>query len=355
MALALTLGRRGLGRTWPNPAVGAVVAKGGFIIGRGWTQPGGRPHAETQALARAGVSGRGATLYVTLEPCAHQGKTSPCTESIIAAKISRVVSAMVDPNPLVAGAGHWQLAERGILVEVGVGADDARRVHAGHIRRMRDGRPHVCLKLAVSADEKIALAGRRPAAITAEPARRRVHLMRAMNDAVATGIATVLSDDPQLTCRLPGMHSPVRIVLDSSLRLPLASKLVTTAHAAPVWVFTGPSASVEREQALAAHGVVVLRVEESAGSLDVGAVLRILSERGITRVMVEAGAKLTSALVTANLIDEIALFRSPISIGEEGIDALEGLPLSSLVNSAQLRRVGSEPIGPDLLEYYERV
>jgi diaminohydroxyphosphoribosylaminopyrimidine deaminase/5-amino-6-(5-phosphoribosylamino)uracil reductase len=354
MGLAFTLGRRGFGRTWPNPAVGAVVAKNGCILGRGWTQPGGRPHAETEALARAGAGARGATLYVTLEPCAHQGKTPPCTESIVAAKISRVVSALVDPNPLVAGAGHWQLAERGILVEVGVGADEARRAHTGHIRRMRDGRPHVCLKLAVSSDEKIALAGRRPVAITTDPARQRVHLMRAMNDAVATGIATVLADDPQLTCRLPGMHSPVRIILDSALRLPLASKLVTTTHIAPLWVFTGAFASAEREHALAAHGVEVLRVEESAGRLDLGAVLKILSERGITRLMVEAGPRLTSALLAANLIDEVALFRSPITIGTDGVGALEGLPLLALVKSAQLRRVGSEPVGPDLLESYER-
>jgi diaminohydroxyphosphoribosylaminopyrimidine deaminase/5-amino-6-(5-phosphoribosylamino)uracil reductase len=354
MALAFTLGRRGLGRTWPNPAVGAVVAKNGFILGRGWTQAGGRPHAETEALARAGSGARGATLYVTLEPCAHQGKTPPCTESIITAKISRVVSAMVDPNPLVAGAGHWQLAERGIVVEVGVGADKARILHAGHIRRMRDARPHVLLKLAVSADEKIALAGRRPVAITAEPAQRRVHLMRAMNDAVATGIATVLADDPQLTCRLSGMHSPVRIILDSALRLPLASKLVTTTHIAPLWVFTGASASAEREQALAAHRVEVLRVEESAGTLDLGAVLRIVSERGITRLMVEAGPKVAGALLAANLIDELALFRSLMQIGPDGVDALEGSPLSAIVKSARLRHVGSEPVGLDVLECYER-
>ena len=354
MTIAFGLGRRGLGRTWPNPAVGAVVVKNGFILGRGWTQPGGRPHAETEALAHAGAGARGATLYVTLEPCAHQGQTPPCTDSIMAAQICRVVSALVDPNPLVAGAGHWQLAERGIVVEVGVGADEARRAHAGHIRRMRDGRPHVCLKLAVSADEKIALAGRRPVAITAEPARRRVHLMRAMHDAVATGIATVLADDPQLTCRLPGMHSPVRIVLDSALRLPLASKLVSTTHIAPVWVFTGASASAQREQALAARGVEVLRVEETAGALDLGAVLRIVAARGITRLMVEAGPKLASALLAADLIDEVALFRSPTAIGAEGVDALDGLPLSALVKSAQLRRLGSEPVGPDLLESYER-
>ena len=354
MALAFTIGRRGLGRTWPNPAVGAVVAKDGLILGRGWTQQGGRPHAESEALARAGATARGATLYVTLEPCAHEGRTPPCTDTIDAAQISRVVSAMVDPNPLVAGAGHWQLAERGIVVEIGLGAEEARRVHAGHIRRMRDGRPHVTVKLAVSADEKVALAGRRPFAITGETAWRHVHLMRAMSDAVVTGIATVLSDDPQLTCRLPGMHSPVRIVLDSALRLPVASKLVTSTRIAPLWVFAGVSASAEREHALVAQGVEVRRVQDSSGMLDIVAVLKALAERGITRLMVEAGPKLTTALLAADLIDEVALFRSPTAIGQDGIDALDELPLSALANSPQLRRAVSQSIGPDLLECYER-
>src|SRR5439155_21894658 len=200
MALALALGRRGLGRTWPNPAVGAVVARDSVIIGRGWTQPGGRPHAETEALRRAGEAARGATLYVTLEPCSHHGKTPPCADAIVAAGIARVVSALVDPNPEVAGAGHWRLAEAGVVVEVGVGADEARRAHAGHIRRVQDGRPHVLLKLAVSADGKAGLSGRRPVAITGAGVRNRIHLVRAMNDAVLTGIGTVLSDDPLLTC-----------------------------------------------------------------------------------------------------------------------------------------------------------
>src|SRR6476646_3498717 len=158
MQLALALGRRGLGRTWPNPAVGAVIVKDGAIIGRGWTQPGGRPHAETEALARAGDATRGATLYVTLEPCSHHGKTPPCANAIIAAGVARVVSALVDPNPEVAGAGHWRMAEAGIVVEVGIGAEEARRAHAGHIRRVQDGRPQVTLKLAVAADGKVALA-----------------------------------------------------------------------------------------------------------------------------------------------------------------------------------------------------
>src|SRR5687767_9361203 len=187
MALALALGRRGLGRTWPNPAVGAVVVRDGAVVGRGWTQPGGRPHAETEALRRAGAAARGATLYVTLEPCAHHGKTAPCADAVIAAGIARVVSAMADPNPDVAGAGHWRMAERGIVVEVGVGAEEAKRAHAGHIRRMTDRRPHVVLKLALSADGKAGLAGRRPVAITGSLVRNRVHLMRAMSDAVLTG------------------------------------------------------------------------------------------------------------------------------------------------------------------------
>ena len=244
MRLALALGRRGLGRTWPNPAVGAVVVKDGVIIGRGWTQPGGRPHAETEALAHAGDAARGATLYVTLEPCSHHGKTPPCADAIITASVARVVSALVDPNPEVAGAGHWRMAEAGVVVEVGIGAEEARRAHAGHIRRVQDGRPHVTLKLAVSADEKVALAGRKPARITGEAAAAHVHLMRAMNDAVLTGIGTVLSDDPLLTCRLPGMgeRSPVRVVLDTMLRLPLGGRLAHSARQAPLWVMAGEGA-----------------------------------------------------------------------------------------------------------------
>src|SRR6476620_10049983 len=223
MQLAFAMGRRNLGQTWPNPAVGALIVKDGIIVGRGWTQQGGRPHAEVEALRRAKKAAQGATMYVTLEPCSHQGKTPPCADAIIAAGIARVISALVDPNPEVAGAGHWRLAEAGVVVEVGIGAEEARRAHAGHIRRVQDGRPHVTLKLAVSADEKVALAGRKPVSITGAAATPRVHLMRSMNDAVLTGIGTVVSDDPLLTCRLPGMdaRSPVRVVLDTMLRLPL--------------------------------------------------------------------------------------------------------------------------------------
>ncbi len=354
MALALTLGRRGLGRAWPNPAVGAVVVNNGIIAGRGWTQPGGRPHAETEALGRAGALARSGTLYVTLEPCSHSGKTPPCTDAVIAAGIARVVSALADPNPLVGGAGHWRLAERGINVEIGLAAQEARRAHAGHIRRMQEGRPHVTLKIALSADGKVALSGRRPAVITGGPSRNRVHLMRAMNDAVLTGIGTVLADDPLLTCRLPGMHSPVRVVLDSQLRLPLGSRLVASAQAVPLWVIAGESASREREQALRMRGIEVQRVGELGGRLDLLAVLRVLAGRGITRLLVEAGPILAASLVRADFVDETTLFRSRGPIGADGIDALDGLPLSALTNSPQLRRLASESVGDDTLEQLAR-
>lgn len=356
MALALTLGRRGLGRTWPNPAVGAVIVKDGLIVGRGWTQPGGRPHAEIEALRRAGAAARGATLYVTLEPCSHYGKSPPCADAVIAAGIARVVSALEDPNPEVAGAGHARLRAAGITVDVGVGAAQARRDHAGHIRRMRDGRPHILLKLAVSADGKAGAAGRKPLTITGERARDRVHLLRAQSDAIMVGIGTALADDPVLTCRLPGMaaYSPVRIVLDGMLRLPLGSRLVRSAGEVPVWVITGPEASSAAKEALAAAGVTVLGVPRIGERLDLSAVLRLLAERGITRLMVEGGPILAAALLTADLVDEAMLFGSAKVVGADGIDALEGLPLTALTQSWHLASLRSEAVGADTCEILER-
>ena len=355
MALALTLGRRGLGNAWPNPAVGAVVVKDGVVVGRGWTQPGGRPHAEVEALRRAGAAARGATLYATLEPCSHHGKTPPCVDAIAAAGIARVVSALEDPNPEIAGQGHARLTSQGIAVTTGVCAEEARRAHAGHIRRVRDGRPHVTLKLAVSADGKAGLAGRKPAAITGELARERVQLMRAMNDAVVTGIGTVLADDPQLTCRLPGMEqrSPVRVILDSALRMPVQSRLAASATRTLDWVFVDEKAKPEHEAELTAAGVEVLRVPGANGQLDLAAVLRGLAGRGVTRVMVEAGPILSAAFLEADLVDEAALFCSPNPLGD-GIDALEGLPLTALTQSPKLRLVGSEQVGADRLDVFER-
>jgi diaminohydroxyphosphoribosylaminopyrimidine deaminase/5-amino-6-(5-phosphoribosylamino)uracil reductase len=359
MALALVLGRRGLGRTWPNPAVGAVVvrraADGPVIVGRGWTAPGGRPHAETASLAQAGAAAAGATLYVTLEPCSHHGKTPPCADAIIAAGIARVVSALEDPNPEVAGQGHARLRAAGIALDIGLGADDARRAHAGHIRRVRDGRPHVILKLAVSADGKAGRARRLPAAITGEAARERVHMLRATSDAILTGIGTALADDPLLTCRLPGMagRSPVRVVLDSSLRLPLTSRLVASARSTPLWVIARTSAPAHRDAALREAGADVLRVG-GAGRLELGEALRTLSARGITRLMVEGGPIVAASFVRADLVDEAVLLRGPRTIGADGIDALEGIPLAQLAQSPRLRSCGIEAVGPDTIETFER-
>ena len=356
MQLALSLGRRGLGRTAPNPAVGAVVVKDGVILGRGWTQPGGRPHAETEALKRAGKEAKGATLYVTLEPCSHQGKTPPCIDAIIRSGIARVVSALEDPNPEVAGQGYARLRERGIAVEAGLEAAAAARQHAGHIRRMRDGRPQVLLKLAASADGKAGLLGRKPAGITGEVARARVHQMRAESDAILVGIGTVLSDDPHLTCRLPGMMewSPVRVILDARLRIPLATSIVGTARETPTWVFATPNASPVAEDILKAKGVEVFRVDGKDGRLDLKAVLKALAGRGITRLMVEGGPTVAAAFIKADLVDEAALFRSPNPLGE-GIDVLEDLPLTALTKSPKLKPVASEVVGGDTLETFERI
>ncbi|HJZ20267.1 MAG TPA: bifunctional diaminohydroxyphosphoribosylaminopyrimidine deaminase/5-amino-6-(5-phosphoribosylamino)uracil reductase RibD, partial [Bradyrhizobium sp.] len=290
MQLALTLGRRGQGRTWPNPAVGVVVVRDGVIIGRGWTQPGGRPHAEPVALAQAGEAARGATLYVTLEPCSHVGKSPPCADAVIAAGIARVVSAVEDPNPEVAGQGHARLRAAGIAVDVGLCAREAAHDHAGHFRRIRDKRPHVILKLAVSTDDKIAAAGRKPIAITGELTKARVHLLRAQSDAILVGIGTVLADDPLLTCRLPGMaaRSPVRVVLDRSLRLPGTCRLVHSARETPLWVMTSNLSEAPAAMKLGAAGAQVIRVATTTApppGLDLAGLLRALADKGITRLL----------------------------------------------------------------------
>ena len=359
MQLALTLGRRGQGRTWPNPAVGAVVVKDGVVVGRGWTQPGGRPHAEPEALRRAGEAARGATLYVTLEPCSHVGKSPPCADAIMAAGIARVVSAIEDPNPEVAGQGHARLRAAGITVDIGLGALEAEHDHAGHFRRVRDKRPHVILKLAVSSDDKIGAAGRKPVAISGEAAKARVHLLRAQCDAILVGIGTVLADDPLLTCRLPGMEpqSPVRVVLDRSLRMPGTSRLVHSARETPLWVMTSNLSEAPAAMKLGAAGAHVIRVATTATppGLDLAAVLRALSEKGITRLLVEGGARVASSFVAANLVDEVWLLRGPDAVGTDGIAALDALPLTAITQSPAFDRSAGETLQKDVLTIYERI
>ncbi|HEY5278175.1 MAG TPA: bifunctional diaminohydroxyphosphoribosylaminopyrimidine deaminase/5-amino-6-(5-phosphoribosylamino)uracil reductase RibD [Pseudolabrys sp.] len=354
MRLALDLGRRGLGRTAPNPAVGAVIVKDGVILGRGWTQDGGRPHAEVEAIKRAGRAARGATLYVTLEPCSHQGQTPPCADAVIKAGIARVVSPMEDPNPEVAGQGHARLREKKIAVDIGLLADEARHVHAGHIARVTQSRPHVLIKLAVSADGKAGLAGRKPTPITGDEARARVFQMRAQNDAILVGIGTVLADNPQLTCRLPGMlaRSPVRVVLDAQLRTPLSLSVISTVREFPTWVFCSAKASEMAADILQQKGVRVFRVAETDGRLDLDAVLKTLNGEGITRLMVEGGPTIVASFVAAGLADEVALLHGAKAIGADGIDPLAGMPLDAVTDGMTL--LESEMLGADTLELYGR-
>ncbi len=359
MQLALTLGRCGRGRTWPNPAVGAVVVKDGVIVGRGWTQPGGRPHAEPEALKRAGEAARGATLYVTLEPCSHVGKSPPCADAIMAAGIARVVSAIEDPNPEVAGQGHARLRAAGITVEIGLGALEAAQDHAGHFRRVRDKRPHLILKLAVSSDDKIGAAGRKPVAISGEAAKARVHLLRAQCDAILVGIGTVLADDPLLTGRLPGMEpqSPVRVVLDRSLRIPGTSRLVHSARETPLWVMTSSLSEAPAAMKLGAAGAHVMRVATTSApprGLELSAVLHALATKGITRLLVEGGARVASSFVAAGLVDEVWLLRGPDSVGADGVAALDALPLSAITGSPGFKLRASETLQEDTLTIYER-
>jgi diaminohydroxyphosphoribosylaminopyrimidine deaminase/5-amino-6-(5-phosphoribosylamino)uracil reductase len=356
MALALALGRRGLGRTHPNPAVGAVVVKDGVIVGRGWTQPGGRPHAEPVALKQAGDAARGATLYVTLEPCSHVGKSPPCADAVIAAGVKRVVSAIEDPNPEVAGQGHAKLRNAGIEVDVGLDAAEAAREHAGHFRRVREHRPHVILKLAVSTDDKIAASGHKPVAISGEIAKARMHLLRAQCDAILVGIGTVLADDPLLTCRLPGMEarSPVRVVVDRALRIPATSRLVHSARNTPLWVVTSNLAEAPAAAMLGAVGAQVIRVASTPTGLDLPAAAHVLAERGITRLLVEGGARVASSFVAANLVDEFWLLRGPDAIGAGGVAALNALPLAAITQSPAFCVRASESLGSDTLTVYER-
>lgn len=359
MATALAIGRRNLGATWPNPAVGAVVVRetpqGPVILGRGATARGGRPHAETQALDMAGAAARGATLYVTLEPCSHHGGTPPCVDAIRAAGISRVVAAIGDPDLRVSGRGFSLLREAGIQVEIGAGEAEARLAHAGHIRRVTAGQPHIMLKLAVSANGKAGLEGRRPVQITGDESRAQVHMMRATHDAVLTGIGTVLADDPLLTCRLPGMEdrSPVRVVLDSQLRLPLDSQLVKSLNLASLWVMAGVDAPAERERTLNELGIEVMRVGRDAdGGLDLLEAVRLLAARGVTRLMVEAGPRVSAAFVSANLVDEANFFIGPDPLGAQAIDALEGLTLGAL--DTYLSTVETATHGRDRLRVMRR-
>ena len=354
MALALALARRGLGSVWPNPAVGCVIARGGRIVGRGWTQPGGRPHAETEALARAGEAARGATCYVTLEPCAHRGATGPCTDALIRAGIARAVVALPDPDPRVDGRGIAALEAAGVEVAHDCMADEARTVNAGFLSRMERGRPLVTLKTATSLDGRIAARTGDSRWITDAPARARGHMLRAGHDAVIVGGATAVADDPALTCRLPGMadRSPVRVVIDGTTRLPAGHRLLTGARAHSTWILSTPALlDRERRAAYARTGACVAEVTAGAdGRVDLRAALEELAARGLTRVLVEGGGRLAAALLRAGLIDRIAWFRAPALIGGDGAPVLAALGVERVAEAPRFARVSTEHVGSDVME-----
>ncbi len=351
MRHALVLADRALGSTAPNPAVGCViVTKEGVVVGRGWTQKGGRPHAETIALGQAGEAARGATAYVTLEPCSHHGETPPCADALIAAGVARVVAAVEDPDPRVNGQGLAKLRAAGIEVVVGVGAKDAAELNAGFFLRLREKRPLVTLKIAQSSDGKTAATGGNKW-ITGEAARRFGHLMRAKNDAILVGIGTALADDPELTCRLPGLEnrSPMRVVLDSRLRLAESSKLAQTARSIPTLVFT----TADGGGVLAACGVEVVKVErDAAGRPKLEAVLAELAGRGVTRLLVEGGATLHAAFLDRDLADRLEVFTSPTVLGAAGRGAVDSLAALTLGETPRFRPAGKRSFGPDLLVSY---
>ena len=352
MRHALRLAERALGSTAPNPPVGCVILREGRVVGRGWTQPGGRPHAETMALAQAGSAARGATAYVTLEPCAHHGQTPPCADALVAGQLARVVAAMMDPDPRVAGSGFAHLEQHGVAVTRGVLEADAQALNAGFVKRLTASRPLVALKIAQTLDGRVADPNGNSRWITSADARRHAHLLRTQYDAIMVGIGTVLADDPLLTCRLPGLEprSPIRVVLDSKLQLPPDSQLARTAHQYPVTVFTLDQIGGAD---LTAVGVVIERVRHMENGVPaIAAVLEVLAGQGITRLLVEGGPRLLASIVKSGFADLLHLYRAPVFLGAAGKPAIGPAWQSDLVSAPRLRLLETTHLGPDLLETF---
>ncbi len=351
MRAALALAERNLGTTWPNPSVGCVIVRDGRVVGRGSTQPGGRPHAETVALARAGERARGATAYVTLEPCCHWGKTPPCTGALIEAGVRRVVVGMRDPDPRVDGGGIAALRAAGVEVVDGVEAEDVSAVLAGFVMRVRAGRPLVTLKLASTLDGRIATSTGESRWITGEAARRVTQALRGRHDAVMVGIGTVLADDPDLTCRLPGFRARavVRVVVDSGLRTPVSARVL--AGEAPTWLLAHADADAERQEAIEERGGRVIRIEPHPGPLQQAGAL---GNAGLTSVLVEGGAGLAASLLRAGLVDRIAWFHAPALAGEDGLPAIRDLGVARLADWPRFRRRSVVPVGDDVLTMFDR-
>jgi diaminohydroxyphosphoribosylaminopyrimidine deaminase/5-amino-6-(5-phosphoribosylamino)uracil reductase len=355
MRAALALARRSLGRTWPNPAVGCVIVRNGRVIARGRTRDGGRPHGEADAIAHASETLEGATAYVTLEPCSHHGKSPPCADALIAAGVARVVSAMEDPYPEVNGRGHARLKAAGIAVEVGEGAREAAEINAGFLLRVKEGRPLFHLKIAASLDGHTATAAGESKWITGPAARADGHRLRATHDAILIGANTAAVDDPDLTCRLPGLedHSPVRIVLASTARLSMDSRLVQSARQTPVWLVCSDIAE-SREASLRGAGVEVIKVGAKDGRIDVLEAAQELGRRGLTRVLVEGGGTVAASFVKAGLVDRVSSYRAGILMGSDSRSAVAALQLDGLDFAPRFALVSRRLVGDDTLETWRR-
>ena len=357
MGAALALGRRGLGSAWPNPAVGCVIVADGRIVGAGSTAPGGRPHAETQALAMAGAAARGATAYVTLEPCSHTGQTPPCAGALVQAGIARVVIACGDPDGRVNGAGIAMLQAAGVEVATGVLAAEAAHDLAGFFSRIELGRPLVTLKLASTLDGRIASSTGNSQWITDTPARKEAHALRGRHDATMVGVGTVLADDPDLTCRIPGytQRPTVRVVADSHLRTPLMARIVATAAEAPTWLLHRSGADAARIAALEQAGVRCFEVDGAETGIDPASAMARLGALGLTAVLVEGGAQLAASLLRAALVDRISWFHAPAALGGDGTPAVQGMGIGALADMKRFRRVAARAVGADLLSDYHRI
>ncbi|MGG5820881.1 bifunctional diaminohydroxyphosphoribosylaminopyrimidine deaminase/5-amino-6-(5-phosphoribosylamino)uracil reductase RibD [Falsiroseomonas sp. HW251] len=356
MQAALALARRGLGNTWPNPSVGCVLVRDGQVVGRGWTQPGGRPHAETEALRRAGGLARGATAYVTLEPCSHHGRTPPCCNALIAAGISRVICAMRDPDPRVDGRGFARLRDAGIEVVEGLLEEQAQAINAGFARRIREGRPFVTLKLATTLDGRIATAAGESRWITGPEARREAHAMRARHDAILVGSGTAVADDPDLSCRLPGVAptKSLRVIADARLRTPPTARVFATAREHPTLLATIPGHKPATLAPYLDAGADVATIAPCDEGLRMAALLGALAQRGVTRVLAEGGAGIAAALLREGLVDRLAWFHAPGVMGGDGLPAAYPLPVEVLAAMPRFTRVAARPLGPDWLTEFER-
>ncbi|MEW6593391.1 MAG: bifunctional diaminohydroxyphosphoribosylaminopyrimidine deaminase/5-amino-6-(5-phosphoribosylamino)uracil reductase RibD [Thermodesulfobacteriota bacterium] len=352
MRLALREAKKGIGRTSPNPAVGAVVVKNGVVLGKGFHRKAGTPHAEVHALNAAGAKAKGATIYVTLEPCNHTGRTPPCTAAILKSGIRRVVIGMADPNPRVAGGGAEYLKRQGLTVASGVLEAECRRINRPFVKHSTTGLPWVIMKAGMSLDGRIATATGHSNWITGEKARHHVHRLRDRVDAILIGSGTAFTDDPSLTTRLPGGRGrdPLRVVLDSSLRLPATAKMLTQESPSRTMIFCGPQPAAKKVAALEAAGALVRPVALARdGGLDLKLVLRQMGSEGITSVLVEGGGTVHGALLRAGLVDEAKLFVAPIFIGSDGLPVVAGQGVTVVGQAPRLSEVRSRRFGDDVL------